>query len=309
MTESYWSSLRWFVVLNGIADAWLWSFDADGWRLRYDNPANGTLGILSPEDDPAKIATLDDAIWLADVIAYDHDAPVGVQPALEGEWPDLRPIDPAGLPAIRPIQGFAKVDDYLYWQSISGAYGSAAERRFGESYVLRYDREDVPSPPTDFAARFAGREELIALYAMGSRQPDMLLEYLCLYRVIEAADGSNGTGFTAANLEVLQHHDFGALDVVDPNPISSDSVNAFEVYRDRALSELSALDGVGVNDVPRYLYDIRNSLAHGKTNTLHLGSGSRFGAAVRALPIVKLLARIAVEPAPIFLPPQVNDPE
>ena len=74
-----WENLRWFLVLNGIADAWMWGFDADRWQLRFDNPAMGTLGILPAPGDP--VATLSDALWLADVVAFDHDAPVGVSPA------------------------------------------------------------------------------------------------------------------------------------------------------------------------------------------------------------------------------------
>ena len=70
-----WDDLRWFVVFNGIADANLWGFDADGWRLRHGDPAAGMLGIL-PEAEGGARATLDDALWLADALAFDHDAPV-----------------------------------------------------------------------------------------------------------------------------------------------------------------------------------------------------------------------------------------
>ena len=83
--KSRWDDLRWLIVFNGIADRWLWSFDADGWRLRYEDPANGTLGVL-PIDDGQPV-TLGDAMWLADVFAYDHDAPVGVSPGMEGILP------------------------------------------------------------------------------------------------------------------------------------------------------------------------------------------------------------------------------
>jgi hypothetical protein len=31
------------------------------------------------------------------------------------------------------------------------------------------------------------------MYAIAARQADLLAEYLCLYRVLEGADGQNGT--------------------------------------------------------------------------------------------------------------------
>lgn len=67
-----WENVRWRVVLNGIADAWLWGFDADGWRLRPGDPARGMLGILPMQG--GRRAGLDDAVWLADAIAFAHSA-------------------------------------------------------------------------------------------------------------------------------------------------------------------------------------------------------------------------------------------
>lgn len=78
---SEWADLRWFLVLNGIADAWMWAFDADRFQLRFGHPAMGTMGILPMTGEP--VATQSDALWLADVVAFDHDAPVGVSLAWE----------------------------------------------------------------------------------------------------------------------------------------------------------------------------------------------------------------------------------
>jgi len=44
---------------------------------------------------------------------------------------------------------------------------------------------------------------------MAARQPDPPSEYLCMYRVLQAADKTNGTAFAAANLPLINSHDFG----------------------------------------------------------------------------------------------------
>jgi hypothetical protein len=140
-----WADLRWFIVFGGIADAFLWGFDADGWRLRHGNPAHGTLGIL-PAVDGGPVATLQDAVWLADALAFDHDAPVGVRPAFGGAWPNLEPRDSAAMP---PAQSAEPLDGPWYWDSLATAYGAAADLRFNASYAVRYE-SDLPDPGTNF---------------------------------------------------------------------------------------------------------------------------------------------------------------
>jgi hypothetical protein len=289
-----WQDLRWFVVFNGIADAWLWGFDADGWRLRHGDPAMGALGIL-PQPG-GQVATLDDAWWLADVLAYDHDAPVGVAPAWDGVFPSAVPRDRAAAPPLQPIHQLAEGQmDAWYWQSLAQAYGAVADLRFANSYVLRYDGEDG-DPGTRFQERFAGKEELVGLYAMAARQADVLAEYLCLYRVLEAADGRNGKVFISGAVQSLASQDFGELWVIGGDLTFESAENAFATYQTRALQEIAALRQQGVADVSDHLYRLRNSLAHGKKDVLSSPRSQRFELAVRALPIVKLLARMAVEP-------------
>ena len=81
-------------------------------------------------------------------------------------------------------------------------------------------------------------------------------------------------------------------DIPDHRP----GVNAFAVYKSRALTELARLGAEGVDDLPAYLYAIRNSLAHGKHGVLTERHQVNSVEAGRALPIVKLLARLAIEP-------------
>jgi hypothetical protein len=271
-------AMHWILVFNGIADAWLWGFDADGWRLEYHDPANGTLGIM-PASHGGAPSTIENARWLADALSFDHDAPVGISPAFDGAWPNARPTDPAAHPAIEPVEPFGRAMTLDYWSSINQGYAAAADLRFNGSYVIRYDGED-DTPTTDFSRRFEGREEWVGLYAMAARQPDPLAEYLCLYRVLEAMDETNGKTCAAGVMSLLSVHDFGRLEVACTTAGGYDYVNAFDVYRDRAMSELSRLAAAGVEDIPGYLHTIRNSLAHGKWD---------------ALTIWKLIARVVID--------------
>jgi hypothetical protein len=285
--------MHWIVVFNGIADRWLWGFEADGWRLECHDPACGTLGIM-PASDGCAPATIEDARWLADALAFDHDAPVGIRPAFDGVWPDAEPKDPAAHPAIEPVEPFGRAMTPFYWDSINQGYAAAAELRFNGSYVIRYDGEE-DAPSTDFSRRFMGRKEWVGLYAMAARQPDPLAEYLCVYRVLEAMDKTNGKACSAAVLPLLSAHDFGQLDVACGTPGGYEYVNVFNVYRDRALQELERLAAAGVEDIAGYLYAIRNSLVHGKWDALTARRGYRATAAGKALPILKLIARVVID--------------
>jgi hypothetical protein len=285
--------LHWFVVFVGIADRYLWGFEADGWQMLYGDPAMGHLGIL-PTNGRAP-ATIDDARWLADAFAFDHDAPVGIWPAWVGDWPTAMPKDQAAHPVIQPVIPFERSFTSWYWEHINMSYMAAAELRFNGSLVLRYDGE-ATAPGTTFSARFRGREEQVGLYAMAVRQPDPLAEYLCLYRVLESAERSNGKAFIRSNLPAIWEHDFGELIVMPDDPSNEPGLNAFDVYLERARDEVSRLSAAGITDLADYLYDIRNSLAHGKHRALTARHVHRFEDAGRALVIVRLLARIAVEP-------------
>ena len=103
----------------------------------------------------------------------------------------------------------------------------------------------------------------MGLYAMAARQVDILIEYLCLYRVLEAADTGNGTAFASNALASLAATDFGVLKVVGIEGSYDTAPNAFDVYKQRALDEMAALNDTG-QAIPNYLYRIRNSIAHGK---------------------------------------------
>ena len=113
--------------------------------------------------------------------------------------------------------------------------------------------------------------------------------------MLEAADGKNGKHCSDAGLPDLPSRDFGALLIIRDDDDHETAPNAFETYRERALLELKQLRARGVRDVPGYLYDIRNSVAHGTRNVATPRHAGQLMKAARALPVVKLLARMAID--------------
>ena len=195
-----WKRASWFIAFPGIADAYLWDFEVDGrWWLGHDNPARGTLAIM-PIRRRGRRATFREAVWIADCIAFDHDAPIGVFPSAS----NLRTSFPH-----KPVVGMPTDGALWYFDDLLKSFYAAAEIRFGESYCVRYDLTEDHPPTTDFTTRFVGKENLVRLYAMAARQPDVLSEYLCLYRLLEARGGSNGTSFIESTLRTIGRYDFG----------------------------------------------------------------------------------------------------
>ena len=286
-----WSRADWFVELAGIADAWLWPFDINSrWRLRHGDPALGRLAVL-PWRKRGRKASLAEVAWIADCLAYDHDAPVGVSPSAFNRR--------ARFPSQPIIPQPGENATLWYFRDQLLAYEAVAEMRFGGSYLLRYDPYDPRSPTTDFDSRFRGRESMVSLYAMAARQADLLSEFLCLYRVLEAADGANGTAFIGQHLGEIFDRDFGYLGVAGTLLAADEWTNAFDVYRRRARNELARLRSLGTktaSEVASHLYLIRNSLAHGKRSTRTGDFGPRVAEVAGALPVIKLLARLTVEP-------------
>ena len=289
--DSPWERANWRLVFGGIADSCMKMFDADGWRFRYGHPAMGTAAICPSRQDQAP-ATAKEAQWLADCVAFDHDAPVGIAPMVRGVQPFAVPRDPIELPSL-PAHVLGELTTLRYWENIEATLDVAADARFGDSYVVRYDRSG-DAPRTDFTQRFQGFEDRVSMYAMAARQPDLLVQYLLLYRILEAADGGNGKAYVDAKLEAAMQREWGRLELVHSLDLSLTDV--FRLWQHQADIELWRIrenEFAGVSD---YLYGIRNALAHGKLGPLYGHHGGEVSAVGRALPLVKLLARHAVEP-------------
>lgn len=297
------ANLRWMIVATGAWD--IWPFTTDEWHLWCGYPSEGRVALKSLHPagpDP----TYEDAQWIADAMAFDHDAPIGVQPAVTGSaWdPGSRIVDQTIRNPNPPIHPLFEAQRDRYWVALSEAHEVAAELRFNGTFAFRYELADgyrwrtagsqraSETVSTAFELRFGERRNMLAMYAMAARQADVMSEYLCLYRVLEAADGKNGMTFTKQYPEILDT-DFGELAIYDP-VVEGESINAFDVYKRRAGLELASLNADNV-DVPQYLYELRNGLAHGKRKLLTSGNLGALESIARAVPIVKLLARLAIE--------------
>jgi hypothetical protein len=284
--EFRWSTIDWFIECLGMSDASMGSFNADGrWWMRHGTPG-ATLGAFPL--DGGEPASLEDVLFLANCLAFDHDLPIMVAPSRD---------NPAShAPLIAPIAPEPGQDPgRFYWSGLGEALGMAAAMRVGAGSVyLRYDENHEHL--AQFSERFADRLEPLGLYAMAARQVDALTEYLCLWRVLEWGDATNGKAFAEGHLGDLAAHAFGDCLVLDT---SHRTVDAFETYRTRALSRISSLRTAGKTDadIAAHLYANRNAIAHGRVGTLLHDFGDSMAGLGADLPIVKLLARMVVEGA------------
>ncbi|WP_328762553.1 methylamine utilization protein MauJ [Streptomyces sp. NBC_00272] len=262
----------------------------DQWAIVEDPHLHLFMPIpLSAEgqyDPNADHASLAQTLFFADCLAFDHDCPTTVLP--------YRMDTP---PPYEAIGHWREWEDPLpyYREALEAAIEQAHRIRYTDGLTLRYAPEG--DPLTRFEDRFERRQEALSLYTTAIRQVDFLSEYLSLYRVLEWPGKDNGKKFTEANLDELPDYDFGTLRMVEPGyPLNhtEEPVDVFETLRERALGRIEALRTADI-DVPAHLYALRNGLAHGKQDLILNDLGPSVDAVAADLPVVKLLARMAVE--------------
>ncbi|MGP3737590.1 methylamine utilization protein MauJ (plasmid) [Streptomyces sp. GDS52] len=282
-----WPSLAYGIRMPGLS---IEEFEADGkWGMQELSP----LGLLVPLPLTAEgvyeasltAPSLEDVLFVADCIAFDHDSPTVVVPLQELA---TAPYEPVGhdRPWIAANRTYRDILDSVAEQ--------AHEIRYTDALRLRYGT--YGDPLTRFSGRFAGRSEPLALYATAIRHVDLLAEYMGLYRVLETPRRDNGLGFITDHLDSLERYDFGKLLTIPaflPRH-AEEPIEVFSVLRERALGRLEALRTAGI-DTARHLYAIRNGLAHGKQDLILNDFGNAVDAVAADLPLLKLLARIAVE--------------
>lgn len=284
MSPIDWDKAHFLIACVGMADAWMWSFEADNkWTVIHGTPGAGLVPFRSDGSAPA---TFEEVLFLADCVAFDHDMPTVVRPSAS--------IAAAAFPPIEPVLPSPAGQGALwYFDALQQALGMATEMRVGDAVALRYD--DDHQDLLQFEQRFGGVEEVVSLYAMATRQVDALGEYLCLYRVLEWARKDNGTSYIETHLGAISGYDFGVLEA-QPG-MGAPSVDVFETYQSRARARLNALHDRGLTDqqIASRLYGIRNSLAHGKRAFRVNDFGADVVAVAADLPLIKLLARMVVE--------------
>lgn len=275
-----WKRASWVLNCVGMADAWMRTFESDGWTFHHSGRRADLIPV--PASGETRMS-LENAVFFADCIAFDHDSPVQVRPLVGSVEATVALIDPI-TPDLGAHPGLN------YYDATSQALATAHEIRVGQPVALRYDEEANPEP--DFRTRFAFTGDALGMYAMALRQSDPLTEYLCLYRILEGPDSDNGKAFVRRRLPDLATFDFGHLGTGDA---FGPSIDVFEEHRARAIARLGALHAsFGDEEIAKRLYLQRNGLAHGKGNVLTNDLDVTLRNIVDDLPIVKLLARMVV---------------
>lgn len=292
VTRLDWSKARFLITCPWMSDAGLGTFEADGtWHVKHGTPGAGLVPFRC-YGGPA--ATLEEVLFIADCVSFDHDMPTVVRPhAATRAAKQLAPLE-ALVPSPERLENILS-----YANAIESALGSLGEVRLGDASLrLRY----IEYPRlTDFRNRFAGVEEPLGLYAMATRQVEILGEYLCLYRVLEWADGKNGMTYVERHLGAIATRDFGYL-MADAWPHRRKRrANIFRIYRRRAVKRLTTLRTRFRDDrrIASQLYGIRNGLAHGRPgrSNIVLDRTTSVSEVALDLPIVKLLARMVIDKA------------
>lgn len=283
-----WSrSARFLISCPAMSDAGLASFDADAtWSLVHGTPGSA---LIPHRSGGGPAATFEEVTFLAECISFDHDMPTVVRP-----WATTRAAKvPAPMQPLLRGPGL-RTDVLSYFDAIEAALSSAWSLRLGDaSLALRYL---VQPSLAGFSARFDSVREGLALYAMATRQVETMGEYLCLFRVLEWADGRNGVTLASAHLSNIGTHPFGNLMSQAWPKRRVRRANVFALYRRKALRRLAAFRARGESDtaVAQHLYAIRCELAHG-ARTVRLDRPPDVAEVARDLPIVKMLARLAIE--------------
>lgn len=278
-----WANAHFLISCVGMSDGSIWSFTADRkWFIRHGTPGAALVPFLLDESRPA---TLEEVVFLADCISYDHDMPTVVRPSASTPAADVLLVEPiVAYPESRP--------GLWYYAALEQALGMATEIRVGEAVELRYSEDD--DAMARFESRFADVLEPLTLYAMATRQVDILTEYLCLYRVLEWPNRDNGKPFIADHLDSVRTHDFGDLYAL---VTFGDPVNVFGVYQDRAAKRIDRLtrSGLDAGGIAEHLYGIRNALAHGRSKTVVNDFSEGMISVADELPLIKFLARLVIE--------------
>jgi hypothetical protein len=286
-SASPWRGVRYLISLPGMNDGGVASFHVRGhWHVYNGTPGPG----LVPFREDRRTHSLEEVTFLADCVSFDHDTPAVVRPSA-GTRAARRPL----IDTLFPYPQSREDQTLGYFEAVESTLAAASDLRFGNgSPTLRY--LEYPAL-LDLHRRFAGVAEPLTLYAMATRQVEVLSEYLCFYRVIEWARKDNGVAYIEDRLSKLPTHDFG--DLWAERFRATRRWNIFRLYQARAARRIRDLRARFGSDhaVAVHLYSIRNSLAHGKAKFV-LDRPADLAEIGRTLVVVKLLARLVVERVP-----------
>lgn len=245
---------------------------------------SGFLLVLKNDLESLAETSLENMIFLADIISYQHDMPTVVLPvdfilATDALTTDF--LSEGYTPSF--LNSRTYFDNIL--DSMRITYG--IRTGFRPTYLKYIDNKNELKK---FNKYYLHKDEVISLYAMATKQTDFLMEYLCLYRVIEHIDGSNGVKLLNRLLDTFDATNFGYIDIQDNKKI----LNIIDIYKN---SSKKCLDKIYIDNfnVGSYLYKLRNSIAHGKNNFAIQNDNNNYEKIVESLPLLKLLTRKSID--------------
>ena len=154
--EYRWADAHYLIICMGMSDASMGSFIADDtWMMRHGTPGSGLVPF---HVDKTRPATLDEALFLADCLSYDHDMPTVVRPSATTSGANTVLIDPV-MPYLGDQPGL------WYFDVLEDALTMSTDLRVGGPVLLRYEPRDDPM------TRFAGRLPMLWNPSLSTRWP------------------------------------------------------------------------------------------------------------------------------------------
>lgn len=230
----------------------------------------------------------DQCLFFADCIAYDHDIPVVAKLLDIGPEPELN------VHRLKPYDLKNRIDYYTstkYYDDLVATLESTYGMRYGFSIVnLLYDDFDEDNENLNFQKRFHGKDEALALYAVATRQADIMMEYLSLYRVVEWLSKSNGIDFINKVTPQIKKFKFNRIIAQE----KTTSVNLMDVYKTDS-SRVLMNHAKNNRNTGEILYGIRCSIAHGQNNSISYKYPELYQNVVDNLYLLKTIVRMEIE--------------
>jgi len=264
-----------------------------------------------------------DAAFYADCIAFEHEFSTLAVPRA-----DLLSEDEIPWEVFSRAKQDSPAARYVEWLKEGCEVANRVNLGMERQVVFKYDWLYFDAPPDGivrigWSAAFKNVGTAVHLYNAALRQLDPLTQFLCFYRVVENITGNNGKRWVESALSGRMDYEVPIWCVKTRRSMKSligqaeyrrirskrfnndrGYFNVLEVTRAKALLRLAALRRKDSDaDIAKRLYNgNRCGIAHGSDIRRHDLSDD-FREIVRDLPLIRFLARLAIEgalkPAPI----------
>lgn len=286
----YREDVKYFIEIVGMASNCINDVTLDSKYALIQIPPTHSHSLAITPPIGTNHPTFEKFVFYTNCLAYEHDLPAFICPVKRKAL--IQPIE----------KGRNEYINDSFFDSFGMACEAIKSIRLGPlGYVYfrwpGFEREiDLL-----YTKKYSKVKKELSLYSTALRQIDPLSEFLDYYRVIERISGADGKDWILNNLSRLKSYNFGFLkfgSVVSPRIRKySRSINAFSVYRRRALARLRKLTRqFAGNRVAEYFYvGNRCGIAHGKRNIKEYDFGYNIEMISKDNYILKLLCRMGIE--------------